>query len=197
MTLLLEFTNTFLLVLLFENTLFARALGSGRLIRLIEHPSTILPFCGILTWMTTASSLLAWALTTLNRWFTIPSFGKPLAFVAVMLVVYALTCLVWGSFFKGSYNTYRPLLSPAMFNCTVLGSIYIGTRENLSAVSALGLGFGTAVGFLLAVIIMYYGKRQLAKLDIPESFQGLPSEMIYIGIISLAIYGFIGSSILF
>ena len=32
-----------------------------------------------------------------------------------------------------------------MFNCTVLGSIYIGTRENLSAVSALGLGLGTAL----------------------------------------------------
>ena len=44
---------------------------------------------------------------------------------------------------------------------------------------------------------MYYGQKQLKKLDIPEPFRGLPSEMIYIGIISLAIYGFIGSSILF
>lgn len=198
MNLILEFTSTFLLVLLFENALFARALGTGRLIRLIEHPSTILPFCGILTGVTTASSFLCWCLFALTgRFFTIPSFARPLCFIAVMLLVYVLFSAVWGSFFRASYNTYKTLLSPAIFNCTVLGSVYIGTRESMSVFSALGLGIGTAVGFFFAVVIMYFGKKQMEKLQIPESFQGLPSEMLFIGIVSLAIYGFIGSSILF
>ena len=37
------------------------------------------------------------------------------------------------------------------------------------------------------------GRRRLRSKDIPHIFRGLPSVLIYIGILSLAIYGLVGT----
>uniref|UniRef100_UPI0040299D9A Rnf-Nqr domain containing protein n=1 Tax=Gemmiger qucibialis TaxID=2997294 RepID=UPI0040299D9A len=55
------------------------------------------------------------------------------------------------------------------------------------------VGFGSGVGYLVAVLVVDEGRRRLRSKDIPHIFRGLPSELIYIGILSLAIYGLVGT----
>ena len=56
-----------------------------------------------------------------------------------------------------------------------------------------GFGFGSGVGYLVAVLVVDEGRRRLRSKDIPHIFRGLPSVLIYIGILSLAIYGLVGT----
>jgi len=60
-------------------------------------------------------------------------------------------------------------------------------------VSKVSFGFGSGVGYLVAVLGVDEGRRRLRSKDIPHIFRGLPSVLIYIGILSLAIYGLVGT----
>ena len=64
-------------------------------------------------------------------------------------------------------------------------------RDNL--LQSIGFGFGSGVGYLVAVLVVDEGRRRLRSKDIPHIFRGLPSVLIYIGILSLAIYGLVGT----
>ena len=43
--------------------------------------------------------------------------------------------------------------------------------------------------------IVREGRRRLRSKDVPAIFQGLPSSLIYVGILSLAIYGLVGHAV--
>ena len=63
----------------------------------------------------------------------------------------------------------------------------------LIPISKVSFGFGSGVGYLVAVLVVDEGRRRLRSKDIPHIFRGLPSVLIYIGILSLAIYGLVGT----
>ena len=53
-------------------------------------------------------------------------------------------------------------------------------------------GFGSGVGFSLAMIIMASIREKLELADVPKAFQGLPISFITTGLIALAFMGFSG-----
>ena len=61
----------------------------------------------------------------------------------------------------------------------------------LYIVAAL-LVVGFAIAFALATFFLHEGRRRLSMCKIPKAFQGLPSLLIYIGIIAIAIHGLAG-----
>ena len=58
--------------------------------------------------------------------------------------------------------------------------------------STLGYGIGTGIGYMLALLLIYFGRRRLELIALPRAFKGLPILLLYIGLISLAVYGMIG-----
>lgn len=81
----------------------------------------------------------------------------------------------------------------ATFNCCVLGTLLVAASQNYNLLQSIGFGFGSGVGYLVAVLVVDEGRRRLRSKDIPHIFRGLPSVLIYIGILSLAIYGLVGT----
>ena len=75
-------------------------------------------------------------------------------------------------------GVYLPLITT---NCAVLGIIE-------SVIS----GFGTAVGFTIAIIIMAGIRERNEYNDVPESFQGMPIVLLTAGLMSIAFFGFSG-----
>lgn len=53
-------------------------------------------------------------------------------------------------------------------------------------------GFGTAVGFTIAIIIMAGIRERNEYNDVPESFQGMPIVLLTAGLMSIAFFGFSG-----
>ena len=87
----------------------------------------------------------------------------------------------------------REQLPGATFNCCVLGTLLVAASQNYNLLQSIGFGFGSGVGYLVAVLVVDEGRRRLRSKDIPHIFRGLPSVLIYIGILSLAIYGLVGT----
>ena len=61
----------------------------------------------------------------------------------------------------------------------------------------VGFCLGSGAGYTLATLIVAEGQRKLKNRSVPASFQGLPVTLLYIGILSLCIYGFTGYQLSF
>ena len=53
-------------------------------------------------------------------------------------------------------------------------------------------GFGTAVGFTIAIVILAGVRERTEYNDIPESFKGMPITLLTAGLMAIAFIGFSG-----
>ncbi len=85
------------------------------------------------------------------------------------------------------YGIFLPLL---MLNCSVL-SVVLLTLESVKSIwMACVFGLGISVGFGLALILFAGLRERLELADIPEWSQGIPINLISLGILSMAFSGF-------
>ena len=80
----------------------------------------------------------------------------------------------------------------ATFNCSILGTLLLTSTGGYTLVQSLGFSLGSALGYVLAVVLVNEGQRKIQSRSLPATFRGLPITLIYIGILALAIYGFSG-----
>ena len=161
-----------------ENAVFFRALGVSRL---ISAP---------MGWAAQSLALPALA-KVLPGWLPVNAL-RPLVFLNCSLIAMGIVWLLLGLFPK-SRDACREQLPGATFNCCVLGTLLVAASQNYNLLQSIGFGFGSGVGYLVAVLVVDEGRRRLRSKDIPHIFRGLPSVLIYIGILSLAIYGLVGT----
>ena len=84
---------------------------------------------------------------------------------------------------------YLPLITT---NCAVLAVTLINSRTAQSFIEALLVGFGTAIGFAIVLIIFASLRTKLEYADIPQPFKGAGIAMITAGIMAIAFTGFSG-----
>ena len=92
----------------------------------------------------------------------------------------------------GGLNLVLGNFTGAMGTTCVLGTLLIAGGQHYTMAQSLGFGFGSAVGYLLAVLLVTEAQRRLHSRAIPAMFQGMPITMIYTGILALAIYSVTG-----
>ena len=77
-------------------------------------------------------------------------------------------------------------------NCAVLGIALTNVQNSYNLIESVISGFGTAVGFTIAIIIMAGIRERNEYNDVPESFQGMPIVLLTAGLMSIAFFGFSG-----
>ncbi len=113
--------------------------------------------------------------------------------ILFILVIAALVQLVEMVLKKYSVGLYRALgvyLPLITTNCAVLGAALTNVQNEYSFITSVVSGFGTAVGFTVAIVIMAGVREKIAHNDIPESFKGTPIVLMAAGLMSLAFFGF-------
>ena len=86
-------------------------------------------------------------------------------------------------------GVYLPLITT---NCAVLGIALTNVQNSYNFIESVVAGFGTAVGFTIAIVIMAGIRERIEFNDVPESFQGMPIVLITAGLMSIAFFGFSG-----
>ena len=86
-------------------------------------------------------------------------------------------------------GVYIPLITT---NCAVLGIALTNVQNSYNLIESVISGFGTAVGFTIAIIIMAGIRERNEYNDVPESFQGMPIVLLTAGLMSIAFFGFSG-----
>jgi len=178
-----------------ENPVFARALGMSRESLFIGQARSGILLGGMLTWMALFSSLFV-AFTNYLL-FGAPWSAlmlRPVFYLAGVALAYAVTVKVLLVKLKfGEYNGKLIEIAPlATFNTALFGAFFISASQGFGAAQTIGYALGSGVGYTAAVMVLYYARKRLSLSPVPRSFRGLPVLLVYMGLISLALYGLIG-----
>lgn len=86
-------------------------------------------------------------------------------------------------------GVYLPLITT---NCAVLGVALLNVQKEYGLIKSVVNGFGTAVGFTIAIILMAGIREKIEYNDVPSAFKGMPIVLITAGLMSIAFMGFAG-----
>jgi Na+-transporting NADH:ubiquinone oxidoreductase subunit E len=86
-------------------------------------------------------------------------------------------------------GVFLPLIT---VNCAILGGSLFMVERQYSAVESLVFGFGSGLGWALAIVMFAAIRERLKYADIPEGLQGLGINFIIAGIMSLGFLAFAG-----
>jgi electron transport complex protein RnfA len=84
---------------------------------------------------------------------------------------------------------YLPLITT---NCAIMGLALIAALNDYRFAETVIFGFGSGLGFTLAIVLMAGIREQLDLADVPEPLKGAGIALIVAGIMALAFNGFIG-----
>lgn len=88
-----------------------------------------------------------------------------------------------------SLGVFLPLITT---NCAVLGVAILNVQKEYGFITSVVNGFGTAIGFTIAIVIMAGIREKTEYNDVPEVFKGTPIVLITAGLMAMAFMGFSG-----
>lgn len=144
------------------------------------------------TFVMTLTAPLVWLINT----FILVKFDlRFLEYVTAIIVIAALVQLVKMFIRKTSHGLYRTLgiyLPLITTNCAILFSALFLVLRGYNLIQSTLFGFGSGVGFTMAIVIMAGIREELDFADVVESFQGAAITLIVAGFLALAFMGFSG-----
>ena len=120
------------------------------------------------------------------------SFLNFIAFIAVIAAMVQLVEMILDRFLPALYYSLGIFLPLIAVNCAILGgSLFLVERQYTLGESTV-FGFGSGVGFFLAISTMAAIRHKLRYSDIPPSLRGLGITMLLTGLLSMAFMAFSG-----
>ena len=117
--------------------------------------------------------------------------------IVFILVIAALVQIVEMFLKKNSPAIYKALgiyLPLITTNCAVLGVALTNVQNDYGFWESVLAGFGTAVGFTLAIILLAGIRSRIREEDLPAPLRGAPIVLISAALMSIAFMGFAGLS---
>ena len=119
------------------------------------------------------------------------TYMQTIVFIIVIAALVQFVEMVLKKISPSLYNSlgvYLPLITT---NCAVLVAL-INVQKEYSFITSVVNGFGTAVGFTIAIVIMAGIRERNEHNDISKSFKGSPIVLITAGLMAIAFFGFSG-----
>ncbi|MGN1108431.1 MAG: Rnf-Nqr domain containing protein [Oscillospiraceae bacterium] len=178
-----------------QNAIFDRAFGSNVAIYASRKNGTVVGFTLGITAMTTIASLISYFV---DRSMLPTEYGwlfMPLIYVGIISALYIIGLLFLWNVFPKLFKRVKKYVHLTIFNCTVIGALFLNSNYGSDIWTYLGYGFGTGVGFFLACFLLNIAREKLDSDKIPKVFRGYPIMLIYIGVVSLAFYSLAGYTV--
>lgn len=132
----------------------------------------------------------AWA------WLGLPeldlSFLSLIAFIGVIAAMVQILEMILERSAPGLYRAlgiYLPLLA---VNCAILGGTLFMEERNYDLAESIVYGFGSALGWSLAIMGLAALRERLNYADIPEGLRGLGMAFMVTGLMSMGFAAFAG-----
>ena len=145
---------------------------------------------------TTFVIMLATAVTwPLYKFVMVPLGLEFLQTLFFILVIASLVQLVEFFLKKSIPSLYKSMgvyLALITTNCAVLGVTINCIGKNYNYGESLIYALGTAIGFIISMIVMSSVRNRLKVANVPQAFKGTPILYVAAGLLSLAFLGFKG-----
>ena len=177
---------------LVNNVVFIRILGLCPFMGVSKKLETALGMGAATTFVLT---MACGASFIIDRWLLIPSqleYLRTLSFIVTIAAIVQLTELVIQKTSPVLHQVlciYLPLITT---NCGELGIPLLNVSLRHNFLESLLFGFGSAMGFTLALILFAGIRERMEAADVPVHFRGTAIAMVTAGLMSLAFLGFAG-----
>ena len=177
---------------LVSNVVLSQFLGLCPFLGVSKKINTAAGMGGAIIFVITLSSAIA---GVIYQYVLTPFHMEYLQTIVFILVIAALVQFVemfLKKFVKPLYQAlgvYLPLITT---NCAVLGVALTNVQKEYGILAGTVNGFATALGFMIAIVILAGIREKMVYNDIPESFKGMPNVMLTAGLMAIAFCGFSG-----
>ena len=120
------------------------------------------------------------------------SFLKLILFIAVIAGIVQMVEMIIDRYSQALYNALGVFLPLITVNCAVLGASLFMVERSYTFPETVVYGFGSGVGWMLAIVSMATIKMKLRYADVPEGLQGFGINMITTGLMAMAFMLFSG-----
>ncbi len=190
-----EFTKVFELIVsasLINNFVFTRFLGLCIFFGISKKMETSVGMSITFTAVMMISAAFSWAIF---KYVMVPldiTFLKIIVFIGVVAGIVQASDTIMRKMSPGLYYKLGIYLALISTNCIILAVPLINAGENYNLIDSLAFGFGSGLGFAIALVIMASIREKLELADVPAPFKGLPMAFVSTGLIALAFTGFSG-----
>jgi electron transport complex protein RnfA len=187
-----ELVAIFISAVLVQNFVLYYFLGICPFLGVSKKIDSALSMGLAVTFVMSITAVVSWLI---NNLILIPYDLGYLQIVSFILVIASLVQLVEMFIRKISPPLYQALgiyLPLITTNCAIMGLALIAALNGYSFVETVIFGFGSGIGFTLAIVLMAGIREQLDLADVPEPLKGAGIALIVAGIMALAFNGFIG-----
>jgi Na+-transporting NADH:ubiquinone oxidoreductase subunit E len=186
-----------LLVILFasvftDNILLARFLGMCSFLSVSRQVNTAVGLGFAVVFVMTFTTALDWLA---YRYVLQPYAIEYFRFILFIIIIAAFV-----QFIEMAIERYSPVLYQNLgiflplitVNCAILGVSLFMVIRDLNLLESVVFGFGSGVGWMLAIVAMAGIRERLNNARIPRGLQGPGITLIIAGIMALAFIGFTG-----
>ena len=174
------------------NVVLSQFLGLCPFLGVSKKTDTAAGMGGAVVFVITLSSFVT---SLIYQFILVPTELTYLQTIVFILVIAALVQFVEMFLKKAMPSLYQALgvyLPLITTNCAVLGVAIINVQKSYNVLQGTVNGFATAVGFLIAIVLMAGLREKMEYNDIPKAFQGFPIVLLTAGLMAISFFGFSG-----
>ena len=175
-----------------NNVVLSQFLGICPFLGVSKKINTAAGMGGAVVFVITLASAVA---GVIYKYLLVPfdiTYLQTIVFILVIAALVQFVEMFLKKKMKGLYKAlgvYLPLITT---NCAVLGVALTNVQKDYSILEGVVNGFATAVGFLIAIVILAGLREKMEYNDIPKPFRGMPTVLLTACLMAIAFFGFSG-----
>ena len=123
------------------------------------------------------------------------SFLGFLSSIGVIAAIVQILEMFLDKYVPALYNALGVFLPLITVNCAILGASIFMVNRDYNFSESVVYGFGSGVGWALAIVILAGIKEKMKNSDVPDGLRGLGITFITVGLMSLGFMSFSGISL--
>lgn len=120
------------------------------------------------------------------------TYLRTIVFILVIAALVQFVEMVLRKKMPPLYNSLGVFLPLITTNCAVLGCSLTNVQKGYGIGTSVVYGFATAVGFMIAIVIMAGIREKIEYNDIPTPFKGSAIVLITASLMAIAFFGWSG-----
>lgn len=175
-----------------QNILLSYFLGMCSFVAVSKQVKTAVGLGAAVVVVLTCTTILNWMA---YYWILIPlhlEFYKFILFIIIVAAFVQLLEMVLDRYSPALYQALGIFLPLITVNCAVLGAVLFMVIRGYSLIVTVGFGFGSGVGWLMAIVAMAGIRQRIDESRVPAGLRGPGLTLIVAGLMALAFIGFTG-----
>ncbi|WP_319777179.1 NADH:ubiquinone reductase (Na(+)-transporting) subunit E [Maridesulfovibrio sp.] len=120
------------------------------------------------------------------------TFVGLISYIGVIAAIVQILEMTLDKYVPSLYNALGIFLPLITVNCAILGASLFMVERDYNFAESLTFGFGSGVGWALAIVLLAGIREKMKYSDVPEGLQGLGITFIVVGLMSFGFLSFSG-----